>query len=178
MHAVMSEGAGDSGVPDRVQVIEAEVARLSGLLNQLMSGNDARLEVTRPIMEAPRPVPMPRPLPSPVSFDRARARMVREIIRHRRKREIQFPSYLLADPGWDMLLDLYAAHYEGNPVSVSSLCIAAAVPATTALRWIKTMEEEGHFTRSQDPYDGRRIYIAISAEARARMDEYFDDIAS
>ena len=42
MHAVMSEGAGDSGVPDRVQVIEAEVARLSGLLNQLMSGNDAR----------------------------------------------------------------------------------------------------------------------------------------
>ena len=176
MHAVMSEGAGDSGVPDRVEAIEAEVARLSGLLDQLMSGNGARSESIRPVMEAPRPVPRPISLGAPVSFDRARARMVREIIRQRRKRELQFPSHLLADPGWDMLLDLYAAHYENNKVSVSSLCIAAAVPATTALRWIKTMEEEGHFSRTQDPYDGRRIHIQISETARVRMDEYFDDI--
>jgi hypothetical protein len=40
---------------------------------------------------------------------------------------------LFADPGWDILLDLYAARQEGKQVSVSSLCIAAAVPPTTAL---------------------------------------------
>ena len=174
MHAIMDGAPEDSGTQDRVQVIEAEVARLSNLLNQLMNGNGVTSEGVKPVAEAQRPTS--RPLPAPVSFDRARARMVRQIIRHRRKREIQFPSYLLADPGWDMLLDLYAAHYENNKVSVSSLCIAAAVPATTALRWIKTLEEEGHLTRSQDPYDGRRIYLQISETARAKMDEYFDDI--
>ena len=172
----MGEVPEDSGTADKVQMIEAEVARMSSLLAQLMSGNGVRTESIRPIAEALYPAPAPKPLPAPVSFDRARARMVRQIIRHRRKREQQFASHLLADPGWDMLLDLYAAHYENNKVSVSSLCIAAAVPATTALRWIKTLEEEGHLARSQDPYDGRRIYLRITDEARARMDDYFDDI--
>jgi len=37
----------------------------------------------------------------------------------------------LADPAWDMLLDLTAARAESRAVSVSSLCIAAGVPTTT-----------------------------------------------
>lgn len=176
MHAIMGGVSGDSGAEDKLQMIEAEVARLTSLVSQLAGrngglpggmrlGGDARPYVPSAILGA-----------VPVSFDRARARMVRQLIRHRRKRERQFPSHLLADPGWDMLLDLYAAHYEGQKVSVSSLCIAAAVPATTALRWIKTLEEDGHLVRSQDPHDGRRIFLVISDTARAKMDEYFDDI--
>lgn len=74
-----------------------------------------------------------------------------------------------------MLLDLYAAHYERQRVSVSSLCIAAAVPATTALRWIKTMCDTGKFLRAWDPNDGRRIFISLSEETRLKMDAYFDD---
>ena len=76
------------------------------------------------------------------------------------------------------LLDLFAARLERQPVSVSSLCIAAAVPATTALRWIKTMTDAGLFLREADPRDGRRIFIALTesvCEAMARYFEALDD---
>jgi DNA-binding MarR family transcriptional regulator len=72
-----------------------------------------------------------------------------------------------------MLLDLYAARLEHNRVSVSSLCIAAAVPATTALRWIKALTTSGLFERRADPHDGRRIFVALSDSAAAAMHAYF-----
>ncbi len=85
-----------------------------------------------------------------------------------------FPADLFADPAWDMLLDLYAARLERQPVSVSSLCIAAAVPATTALRWIKTMTDAGLFVREADPHDGRRIFIALAEGACDALARYFE----
>jgi len=117
------------------------------------------------------------PSAAPVPFDKGRARLAREKIRERRWREQFFAADLFADPAWDMLLDLYAAFYERRQVSVSSLCIAAAVPATTALRWIKTMADEGLFERSIDPDDARRIFIGISEKTRIAMDGYFDKFA-
>ncbi|NJS14197.1 MAG: MATE family efflux transporter [Sphingopyxis sp.] len=98
---------------------------------------------------------------------------VRRVLRQRRAREQFFPADMFADPAWDMLLDLYAAQLEGQPVAVSSLCIAAAVPATTALRWIKTMTDTGLFERQADPRDGRRIFIGLSAQAAQAMERYF-----
>lgn len=98
---------------------------------------------------------------------------VRRVLRQRRMREQFFPADLFADPAWDMLLDLYAAQLEGQPVAVSSLCIAAAVPATTALRWIKTMTDTGLFERHADPRDGRRIFIGLAPSAAQAMERYF-----
>ncbi|WP_317151858.1 MarR family winged helix-turn-helix transcriptional regulator [Sphingopyxis indica] len=108
------------------------------------------------------------------ALDRQRAKNVRRMLRQRRMREQYFPADLFADPAWDMLLDLYAARLEHRPVSVSSLCIAAAVPATTALRWIKTMTEAGLFVREADPQDGRRIFIALAEGACDAMARYFE----
>lgn len=93
------------------------------------------------------------------------AALVRSIIRARRMRDQFFPMELFADPAWDMLLDLMAARLEGRAVAVSSLCIAAAVPPTTALRWIKTMTDAGLFVRVADPRDGRRVFIELSEGA-------------
>lgn len=90
---------------------------------------------------------------------------IRAIIRARRLRDQFFRSDLFADPAWDMLLDLMAARIERSRVAVSSLCIAAAVPATTALRWIKLLTDRGLLVRSADPQDGRRVYIELSDEA-------------
>ena len=92
----------------------------------------------------------------------------------RRRREAIVGLDIFAEPAWDMLLDLYAARLERQPVSVSSLCIAAAVPATTALRWIKTMTDAGIFLREADPQDGRRIFIALSDGANEAMARYFE----
>lgn len=98
---------------------------------------------------------------------------VRGLIKARRLRDQYFDAELFADPAWDMLLDLLAAQLEGMKVAVSSLCIAASVPPTTALRWIKTMTEERIFLRKADERDGRRIFIELSDEATAGMVGYF-----
>lgn len=101
------------------------------------------------------------------------ARDVRQVIRQRRLREELFESELFADPAWDMLLDLYAAKLDRSRVSVSSLCIAAAVPATTALRWIKTLTDSGLFERHADAHDARRIFVQLSDGATQAMHRYF-----
>ncbi|MEQ5787223.1 MarR family transcriptional regulator [Erythrobacter sp. NFXS35] len=99
--------------------------------------------------------------------------MVRQVIANRQARCKFFDAELFGDPAWDMLLDLTAAHAEGARVSVTSLCIAAAVPATTALRWLTQMVESGVFVRLPDPADKRRAFIALSDRSLAAMAGYF-----
>lgn len=113
----------------------------------------------------------PAGLASPVSLPDAAT--VRGVIKLRRLREGFFDASLFADPAWDMLLDLFAAHIDSERVAVSSLCIAAAVPPTTALRWIRAMTENDLLERHADPLDGRRVFIRLSAKAIDGMARYF-----
>ncbi len=92
-----------------------------------------------------------------------------EMIKLRRTREKYFAADLFADPAWDILLDLMAARLEQKQVSVSSLCIAASVPATTALRWITGMTDSGLLVRQMDPNDARRVFIGLSERAAEQM---------
>jgi len=100
------------------------------------------------------------------------APLVRAILRLRQLRGLHFERAMFADPAWDILLDLTAARIEGRLVAVSSLCIAAAVPATTALRWIAQMTEQALLVRQPDANDGRRVFIALSDAAANAMDAY------
>jgi hypothetical protein len=97
---------------------------------------------------------------------------IRALIRARRLRDHFFHPELFADPAWDMLLDLMAARLEKQKVAVSSLCIAAAVPPTTALRWIKALCDQGIFVRLADPEDGRRVFIELAETSAAAMENY------
>lgn len=128
-----------------------------------------------------RPAPLggfqPFPTKAPATAASLTPETLREIIRLRRQRERYFDNGLFADPAWDILLDLKAAQLEKQMVSVSSLCIAAAVPPTTALRWISAMTESGMLIRQQDPVDARRVFILLSDETNARIEDYFASIA-
>ena len=93
-------------------------------------------------------------------------------------RERYFDADYFADPAWDMLLDLFAAQLTNQRVPVSALCLAAAVPATTALRWMKTLTDAGLFIRRVDPRDGRRVFIELSDEAGAGMQRYFAEVGA
>lgn len=97
---------------------------------------------------------------------------IRAMIRVRRLRDHFFNKELFADPAWDMMLDLMAARLERQRVAVSSLCIAAAVPPTTALRWIKALCDQGLFVRVADPEDGRRVFIELSDDAAQRLEAF------
>lgn len=97
------------------------------------------------------------------------AALVRKLIRLRRDRDRHLPAELFGDPAWDMLLDLTAARMEQVDVPVSSLCLAAAVPTTTALRWVRSLSEAGLFVRRTDPADARRAFITLSEPAFQAM---------
>lgn len=101
---------------------------------------------------------------------------VRRVIQLRQSRSRFFGQFigegLFEDPAWDMLLDLFAAELEGNRVSVSSLCIAAGVAPTTALRWIARMTDMGLFVRHPDPVDRRRAFMTLSPRASEAMRAY------
>jgi hypothetical protein len=107
----------------------------------------------------------------------ARASWVRSILKARRAREELIGKDLFADPAWDMLLDLYAAALEQRKVSTTELCIASAVPATTALRWIEKLVQMKFVTRKEDHLDARRIWVSLSSGARHMMEAYFDSIS-
>lgn len=102
----------------------------------------------------------------------SRARSVRTYLKARRQREDLLPAELFAEPAWDLLLDLYAANLEGVPVSVSSACIAAAVPPTTALRWLSKLEELSLVQREDDAADARRTYLRLSPEADEAIERW------
>lgn len=87
---------------------------------------------------------------------------IRAMLRARRLRDEHFPADLFADPAWDILLDLMSARLERKRVTVSSLCVAAAVPPTTALRWIAVLTERGLLVRDIDGADRRRAFVSLS----------------
>lgn len=100
----------------------------------------------------------------------------KEYYRKRRSRERMFGSSdLFADPAWDILIDLFIAYEEGEGISISSACIASAVPTTTALRWLKLLEEAGHISRSNDPSDARRVNLYLSEISANKVRQYFSD---
>ncbi len=150
----------------RLRKLSEEVARIAETLARLTRSDDA--EPRGGVRDRGSDYRGPDSGP-PVEIAAAE---IRAVIRARRMRAQFFGEELFADPAWDMLLDLFAAQLERRRVSVSSLCIAAAVPPTTALRWIGTLHEAGLFERQADPTDRRRAYIGLSAEGFEAMKRY------
>jgi DNA-binding MarR family transcriptional regulator len=109
----------------------------------------------------------------PVAGGAVDERYIRSLLKLRRSRDRFFANELFADPAWDILLELYAAALGQYRVSVSNLCEAAAVPATTALRWIKQLEDGGLIDRRADPTDGRRQFLMLSEMGLGAINAYF-----
>ena len=98
---------------------------------------------------------------------------VNDVIRARRLRGRFLPEDLFADPAWDMLLCLFRAELLQHRVAVSSICSSAAVPATTALRWLNTLVERRLCVRRADPHDGRRVFVELTPDASTSLRRYF-----
>lgn len=169
----LSQSAGMLALHDRVAESEAarlarlnaEVARIADVLARLSKragGDDVDAVGDRAFGFAGMPVE-----DVPIN-----AADIRQTIRARRLRDRYFGIGLFEDPGWDMTLDLYAAHLEHGQVSVSSLCIAAAVAPTTALRWISKMTAAGLFAREPDPFDRRRAFMSLTDRGLDGMRRY------
>lgn len=122
-----------------------------------------------PAAEAGQPA-TPAPL-VPVD-DAELLKITRKLVRMREQRGQFLNPALFSDPMWDILLDLTSARLEDKTVPVSSVCQAAGVPMSTALRQIRSLVDMGLIRRWSDPLDRRRDLLAINDEAMAAMRQY------
>jgi DNA-binding MarR family transcriptional regulator len=77
-----------------------------------------------------------------------------------------------------MLLDLFIADCEGRKITVKSVCIAADVPTTTALRHLRWLSEQGLVDRLNHPRDARSTHVRLSESGCAAMVGYLEALAS
>lgn len=166
-HSVHEDGVVDYAALHRISDGLADFAEM--LAN--MAGETRK--AVAPALHAPISFRKSAPSASIAPLDPAQ---IRELIQARRLRDAFFQPGLFGEPAWDILLDLMLAKLERTNVSVSSLCIAAAVPPTTALRCITGMTEGGLLERSADPNDARRIFISLATGTEAAMRRYLAEI--
>lgn len=104
-------------------------------------------------------------------FDRLR-HIAQSQIKARAARARHFRAALFADPAWDILLELFVAPHEGRRVSISAVGLAAGIPLSTAIRWIKALETDGLVEKEDDPLDARRTFLRLTEEGGRAMIMY------
>ncbi len=134
--------------------------RLDGLISEMRAALTT-LETLRGTLD-------PEP-PQTIARDEI-LKCVRVYLANRRARDAILSGGWFADPVWDVLLDLLACRLESRKISISSACIAAAVPPTTALRWIEKLAGAGAIHRFADVTDGRRVHIELEPNLAARIE--------
>lgn len=104
--------------------------------------------------------------------------MARHLYRQRTLRARHFPHSLFAEPVWDMLLDLFVNDCDRRRQTVKSVCIAARVPTTTALRHLNWLIDEGLAVRLPHPSDSRSVHVCLSETGFAAMSSYLEALRS
>lgn len=98
-----------------------------------------------------------------------------EIYLSRRRRKKYISQDLFGEPAWDLLLDLFISRLKKKRVSVSSACIAADVPLTTALRWLGILVENNLIERFDSETDQRVRWVQLTDSASQTMAEFVRD---
>ena len=112
--------------------------------------------------------PLRRPADKPMPVT---ASIVRTIITARWLRR-DFLGVDVGDPEWSLMLELYAARLEGREIHQTGLSVAAGLPQSTALHAVRRLVEAGLFATRPDPRDARKLLIALTAPAAARIQAY------
>jgi DNA-binding MarR family transcriptional regulator len=96
--------------------------------------------------------------------------------RERRRRAAYLPSEVLAEPAWDILLELYAFELVGRAVSQTEISERIQLPSTTSVRWTKVLEAADLIVRAVDPDEPLSVKLVMSPKALEAMEAYFSDV--
>ncbi len=96
----------------------------------------------------------------------------------RRKLGTHLEASLFANPGLDIMLFLFAEGLHGATVTTNACCAAAGVPRTTALRWIKLLQDRGLVLGSDDLSDRRVTMLALTAAGRSTIRNWLSEITA
>ena len=106
--------------------------------------------------------------------DRKSARdRAEEALRLNRQRMAIVGAELFGDPSWNIMLDLFVRESDGKETTVSSACIGADAPPTTALRHLAHLVERQLVDRTTCSVDHRKVYVRLTDDGRARMLKLF-----
>ena len=103
------------------------------------------------------------------------AASVEALIRQRALRSMYVPGKVLAEPAWDMLLELLHAELTERSVVASILCKAAGISNATGLRWIDVLVSQGLCIRTTGP---STVCIQLSEHGSEAMRGYFAELAA
>jgi DNA-binding MarR family transcriptional regulator len=100
-----------------------------------------------------------------------RARGLRDL------RKKMLGSDCFSGPAWDILLHLFESYVLQRRDTIGNVCDGAGLPATTAIRWLYRLEENGMISISNDHLDNRRRFVELSPAGSEAMTRYFAGIA-
>ena len=92
----------------------------------------------------------------------------------RRLRNRYLADDRLAEPAWEMVLELYKAHLAGMKLSVTNIGGVIDVPMTTALRRINDLERARIIIRTPDGRDRRRAIIELSPLGHRSVESFLE----
>jgi DNA-binding MarR family transcriptional regulator len=115
------------------------------------------------------------PEPSAIVFDFSEQDVAR-VLQMWRARSDYLPDALLFGPAWGMLLELLLGEIQGRRVSMLRLCNVSSVPTSTALRWIKSLENFGFVIRRTEPQNADDQFAELSRQGRSALQRYFRNV--
>ena len=88
--------------------------------------------------------------------------MLAELRRLQQERASTFPSSVMNETCWNMLLFLAVAEFEGRVVTAMEVYAASEASPPTSFRKLNDLDKAGLITRTVDAKDGRRVIVQLT----------------
>jgi DNA-binding MarR family transcriptional regulator len=93
----------------------------------------------------------------------------------RRDRSQYFEPEIFSDAGWDILLSLYIAKREHEPMTEATVCDESGVPFSIAVRWLQSLAELSLVKRMKEAHGEQPSRVELTGEGVRRMECFLTD---
>jgi DNA-binding MarR family transcriptional regulator len=115
--------------------------------------------------------------PSDKLTEECRMRRIAErLLRQRQQRSDYVSSTLFAEPGWDMLLELYVIENSGSSTAASALLPHSAITKSTKARWLDHLEQLRLVRRRAHPLEPDTEFVELTNEGARELERYLSSI--
>jgi DNA-binding MarR family transcriptional regulator len=98
--------------------------------------------------------------------------LARKLYEDRRRRDQLFERHIFGEPAWDMLLALFSDETGETVGNVTTLCRAAGLPQSTAVRWQWVLVEEGLVELGPTSLVLRERRVKLTNKGRKLMEQH------
>jgi len=103
--------------------------------------------------------------------------VAQEVLAKRRDRLRYLPRRLFGEPGWDMLLTLYAEMPAKNWLSLEELSASVDLPPRTANRWLEALKAQAIVEESSSAEPDPAACFRLTAKGTAALTEYLTELS-